>query len=349
MKRTPFTCLTLAAALMLGACAGTGHPSATAPAPAMAAASVTDLAADRTAIKAMAGDYKVTFHFIESAAFVDGYELKEPKKSGAYEVVRVIEERPDFISLQHILVVGDGKEMPFMPIKHWRQDWTFEPSEIPDYVGANTWVRRDLSRAEAKGKWSQVVYQVDDAPRYAGLAAWSHEHGEHSWASNRSWRPLPRRDATTRSDYHAIAAVNRHAITPTGWVHEQDNQKLILTGNQPQVLAHEVGINTYKHFDGFDVAIATDYLEKTEPFWALIRAEWTKLERDHPKFGLTIQGEPMEMYMPILGIAGDVADGKRAPAEAAKEAIDVLKSYVTLKPGTVRERLAADSAEAKQD
>jgi len=341
------TPVALAAALLVGACAGTGKDMAAATP--QAAAPVVDLAADRSAIKAMAGDYKVRFHFIESAAFVAGYELKDPKKSGAYEVVRVIEERPDFISLQHILVVGDGKEMPFMPVKHWRQDWTYEPKEIPEYIGANVWQRKELTPAEAKGKWSQVVYQVDDGLRYSGLAAWNHENGESAWQSNRSWRPLPRRDATTRSDYHAIAAVNRHAITPTGWVHEQDNQKLILTGEKPQVLVHEVGINTYNHFDGFDVKIATDYLEKTEPFWAIIRAEWSKLESDYPAFGLTIQGEPMEMYMPILGIAGDVAEGKRTAAEAAVEALEVLRSYITTTPAPVRQRLADATADAQQN
>ena len=43
---------------------------------------------DREAILAMAGDYKVTFDFQETVALTDGYELKEDKLSGGYEIVR---------------------------------------------------------------------------------------------------------------------------------------------------------------------------------------------------------------------------------------------------------------------
>ena len=55
---------------------------------------------DRQAILAMAGDYKVTFDFIETVAFADGYKLKDRKVSGADEIVRVAEdERSDLIVL----------------------------------------------------------------------------------------------------------------------------------------------------------------------------------------------------------------------------------------------------------
>ena len=61
---------------------------------------------DRQAILAMAGDYQVHFDFTETVPLHEGYKLKDKKLSGGYEVVRVIEDTGDFISLQHILVVG---------------------------------------------------------------------------------------------------------------------------------------------------------------------------------------------------------------------------------------------------
>ena len=159
--------------------------------------------------------------------FVEGYELKEPKLSGGFEVVLVVEDRGDFISLQHILVGGGENGIP---IKHWRQDWQYEPERVLVFVGGNAWEWRDVSPAKRAGRWSQTVYQVDDAPRYAAVGDWSYDDGIAEWTPPSEWRPLPRRDMTTRDDYHAIDAVNRHALTPTGWVHEQDNSKLILTG-----------------------------------------------------------------------------------------------------------------------
>ncbi len=119
---------------------------------------------DRASILAMAGDYKVSFDFTETVSFLAGYELKEPKLSGGHESVRVIEDRGDFISLQHLLVVGPD-EAPFV-VKHWRQDWQYEPARVLTFVGGNAWAWRDVPVSERAGTWSQTVYQVDDAPRY---------------------------------------------------------------------------------------------------------------------------------------------------------------------------------------
>ena len=306
--------------------------------------------ADRKAILAMTGDYKVKFDFQETVSFKEGYAPKERYVTGGHEMVRVIKDTGDFISLQHILIVGDGKDMPLMPIKHWRQDWQYQPNEIIDFIGANTWVKRAISPTERTGAWSQTVYQVDDAPRYAAVAVWDHSDGTAVWTSPVSWRPLPRRDATKRDDYHAIAAVNRHAITPRGWVHEQDNAKLILGGDNPELLVHEIGVNTYEKFDGIKTEIGTNYWDKTGAFWQAIRAEWDDIFDHNIRFGLTIQGEPEELYMQILGIAADVEEGKKPTDEAASEAVALLKSYVTTKPKSVAERLhegnTHDSGEA---
>ena len=47
----------------------------------------------------------------ETVPFVPDYKPLEPKRSGGHEVVRVIEDRGDFISLQQILVMKVGNEV----------------------------------------------------------------------------------------------------------------------------------------------------------------------------------------------------------------------------------------------
>jgi hypothetical protein len=323
-------------ALALGAIGACATTTAGAPAAAVRAAD-TQFQEDRQAILAMAGNYRVTFDFTETVSFDANYTLKDKKLSGGDEIVRVIEDTGDFISLQHILVVGGEKKFP---VKHWRQDWRYEPESVLVFIGANAWETRKLAPAEAKGKWSQVVYQVDDAPRYGAVGAWRHENGVSAWTPPAEWRPLPRRDATTRDDYHAIDAVNRHAITPSGWVHEQDNTKLVLTG-KPRALVREVGVNIYEKFNGFDIAVGDDYWNATKEFWAEMRAEWARIEAENPRFGLTIQGEPEELYMKILDIAEAVEKNGKPVAEAAAEARAVMADYVTTDVGPVGERIAA--------
>lgn len=326
----------LAGMAALSACA-TVEPSETALAVNESASAETEkFQKDREAILAMAGNYRVTFDFRETVALAEGYELKEPKLSGGDEVVRVIEDRGDFISMQHILVVGGDDKFP---VKHWRQDWVYKPENVLVFVGGNAWEKRPLSVDDRKGKWSQVVYQVDDAPRYGAVAEWKHEDGVSTWTPPAEWRPLPRRDATTRNDYHAIKAVNRHVITPEGWVHEQDNSKLVLNKDEPFALAREIGVNTYRKFDDFEIAVADEYWAGTKDYWAAVRAEWTRMEKENNAFAITLVGEPEPLYFELLGIAEAYLQNDKSLEEATTEAKTVIASYTESDIGTLASRL----------
>jgi len=131
---------------------------------------LTDQERDRRAILAMAGEYRVSFDFIEVAGFDGAYAPKQPYQSWGTEKVYVIEDRPGFISLQHLLVTrmigDDGKVAGPFVIKHWRQDWEYEPFQQFVYRGRNTWQSADVPEPVREGAWRQSVYQVDDSPRY---------------------------------------------------------------------------------------------------------------------------------------------------------------------------------------
>lgn len=344
MPTRPHSFLLLsAAALALAACAA--GPTAAAPALANSpvatatAAETADFERDRQSILAMAGDFRVSFDFIETVSFNENYVVMPPKISGGEEVVRVIEDRGDFISIQHILVASHG-DMTF-PIKHWRQDWQYEPERVLVFIGGNAWEWRNVPPTERKGKWSQTVYQVDDAPRYGAVAAWTYDLGAPTWEPPHEWRPLPRRDMTTRDDYHTINAVNRHVITPLGWAHEQDNDKVVLSSGTPVIKAREIGVNTYERDSGFQADVALDYWEATDEFWAEIRDEWADIANETDRFGLTIQGESEALYMPLLELAGAVADGTTPLAEAATKGRQMIRTHVTFEPAPLADRVAA--------
>ena len=153
---------------------------------------------DRRAILAMAGAYRASFDFIEVAGFTAAFQPDKPYQSWGTEKVYVLEDKGTSIVLQHLLVmtmVGeDGKtEAPFV-VKHWRQDWHYEPKDQLVYRGHNTWQRVAVPAAQRKGQWRQTVYQVDDSPRYSGVAAWQHLGNYSAWSDADGWRPLPRRE-----------------------------------------------------------------------------------------------------------------------------------------------------------
>lgn len=326
----------LAAVFPAFGCASSAVPPATQQAQANVAPTI-KFEQDRKAILAMAGNFKVTFDFKETVPLKAGYQLKKPKLSGADEIIRLVEDRGTFISLQHILVVGEGKDTAV--VKHWRQDWTYQPSSVLVFIGGNAWETRRVSAKDAAGTWSQVVYQVEDSPRYGAVGAWSHVNGVSQWTPPAEMRPLPRRDMTTRDDYDAVLAVNRHTITPDGWAQEEENSKLVLRGPH-HALVREIGVNTYKRSDDFQVKMADDYWNATKDFWKLVRADWAKLEKDAPVFGLTMQGEPEPLYMPILELADDIQAGKITTDAAAPKAREVIAKYTTRNIGRLEARIA---------
>ena len=351
---TPRLLVTLPALTVMAACAtapATGRveaPPTASPIPVIApvdapVAMSEQFEQDRAAILAMTGDYRVTFDFTETVSFVEGYELKPPKLSGGFEVVRVVEDTGDFISLQHVLVAGPADNP--MIIKHWRQDWQYEPAEVMVFIGGNAWEMQEIAPAASTGQWSQTVYQVDDSPRYGAVGAWNHDDGISEWTPPAEWRPLPRRDMTTRSDYHAVDAVNRHTITPFGWVHEQDNTKLILGGNAHVALVREIGVNTYRHSDEFDPAPAVAYMESTEGYWAHIRESWETIASEHDHFAIQLQGETEALYIPLLTIADELnSDAISSVEEANMQADAIMSAFVTDQIGRLTSRLRPTEA-----
>lgn len=283
--------------------------------------------ADRQAILAMQGEYTVTFAFTEFLAIDPDYELRPSTETPAREVVIVIADEPGFISLQHLLLVG-AREDP-MVIKHWRQDWQYQPERLMAYRGFNTWEMDAVSADEARGAWSQTVYQVDDSPRYAGLARWEHGVGASTWTPAVSWRPLPRRDATTRDDYDTIAAVNRHTITAWGWTHEQDNSKLVLREDTPRELVREHGINTYRRTELTGVENAHRYWEATADYWADVRAAWDAIMLADV-FTAEDDAEGTLLYGPVLSEGQAVFMGARETEEAFDNAAAVIETRVTV-------------------
>lgn len=305
-------------------CAGATPAASQAP-PAAAAAPIASEAArspqyerDRQSILAMAGDYKVRFDFRETVSFLPDYKPFPAKVSGGHESVRVVKDDGRGIVLQHLLVVDAGGK-PLI-VKHWRQDWTYEPASVLTYTGKNRWTLAAVPASERAGAWSQTVWQTDDSPRYGGVGRWSHDGGVARW-SNDTLRPLARRDATRNPPYDLYAAMNRHALTPTGWVHEQDNAKLGARDGARQVFVHEVVLNTYDRFKDYPVAAADAYWNETKDYWAEVRTAWdAAIARDG---GVYVEEEPENGSVTgptLMGLADKIAEGEIDQARAVAQA-----------------------------
>lgn len=230
---------------------------------------------DVEAIKSMCGCFKVSFNFTETFKYSKDstYKPSKTKHDRALEWVELITNNDDKIQLQHLLIVG-GKEKPFI-IKHWRQDWLFENQDLYMFDKNTHWKYTNVATNKVKGQWTQKVFQVDDSPRYEGTATWVHVDGKSFW-ENTTNAPLARREETQRKDYNVLLRRNRHEITQNGWIHDQDNDKIIRKDNKKDViLAQEKGYNTYTRVDNSQCIAAQNWWKENQQFWKHVRNKWS--------------------------------------------------------------------------
>jgi hypothetical protein len=285
---------------------------------------------DRRAILAMAGPYRVSFDFLEVVRFDPSLKPDAPYQSWGTEYVFVGEDRGDFIALQHILVMRvqqkDGKVSEPIVVRHWRQEWRYQAETLLAYEGADTWARRPVPAQQRSGAWTQSVLQVDDSPRYAARGRWEHADGSSTWISDETWRPLPRREFSVRKDYQVLVGTNRHTITVNGWVQEENNLKTVLESGKPRArmpyLAREYGVARYERIKDYDFGAGRTYYERTEPFWAEVRAAWRELERRDGRFTLRAPVDQGQLFLPFFEYAGKLADGAPHDRDDARAFIE---------------------------
>ncbi|NIJ45680.1 hypothetical protein FHR24_002148 [Wenyingzhuangia heitensis] len=233
---------------------------------------------DREAIKEMCGCFEVSFNFAETFNYSND-SLYRPSKTKqdqtAIEWAQLVIDDKEHISIQHLLQVGPPNK-PFI-VKHWRQDWLYENRDFYMFNGDRQWNYEEKNKKEVNNQWTQKVYQVDDSPRYEGSASWVHVDGKSYW-ENTTTAPLPRREYTKRNDYNLTLRGNRHEVTQYGWLHDQDNAKVIReNGKEDVILAREKGYNTYTKLDDSKCKAAQEWWAKNQGKWELVRNKWNKV------------------------------------------------------------------------
>lgn len=232
---------------------------------------------DANAIKKMCGCFEVTFNFAETFNYSKDslYMPSKNKIANGLEWAQLVTDEDDKVVIQHILQAGNPSEP--MIIKHWRQDWLFENTDLYSYNGDNHWKFEKKDASEVTGQWTQKVYQVDDSPRYEGSASWVHVDSKSYW-ENTTPAPLPRREYTTRGDYNVTMRGNRHEIVENGWIHDQDNAKIIRKeGVTDVILAMEKGYNSYVKVPDARCQAAADWWTKEFDKWVTVRVKWDEV------------------------------------------------------------------------
>lgn len=231
---------------------------------------------EKIPLQNLCGCFNVNFKYAETFSPDDSYQFHEGEKiEGGTELAYPIVNNDRFLSIQHILVVGDS-----MIVKHWREDWSYENPILWAYTDAKKWIKKNLSTSQVKGQWTQSVWEVSDEPRYQGHGKLINLEDETLWISNAD-APLPRREYSVRSDYNILNRTNRIHISDTGYIHEQDNKKIIRIDGTDKLLVEEKGYNTYRKINDDNCAFAKKYWEKNKWFWIKVEEYWTNYLATH--------------------------------------------------------------------
>jgi len=251
---------------------------------------------DIEAIKEMCGCFEIDFKFSETFQYSNdsNYSKSKNYNAKALEYAKLIKDEKGHISIQHLLVMGD------YIIKHWRQDWVFQNKDLLKYDGNNNWKYISKTKKDVKGQWTQKVFQVDDSPRYEGSATWVHADGKSYW-ENSSYAPLPRREYTKRNDYNIMIRGNRHEITKDGWVHDQDNFKVVKDSESDSelIIASEKGINSYTRVDESNCKEAIKWWDENNEKWLLVLEKWNSIysKKDDISLRKSVENKPLFSFL----------------------------------------------------
>ena len=251
---------------------------------------------DKDAIKKMCGCFEVTFNFAETFKYSknDEYSPSKNYSTSGLEWAQLVKDSKNNIIIQHILLVGNPTK-PYV-MKHWRQDWLYENKDFYIYDYNNKWTYKKKNKIQVKGQWTQKVYQVDDSPRYEGSSSWIHIDGKSFWENTTS-APLPRREYTKRNDYNVLLRGNRQEITKKGWVHDQDNFKIIREkGKKDEIIAMEKGINNYLRVNEKKCQAAKEWWEKNSKKWSHVRNSWNKVFSKNKDISLKSKVKETKLY-----------------------------------------------------
>lgn len=271
---------------------------------------------DIKAIKSMCGCYEVKFNFAETFQRTkdEKYAPSKTKYESGLEWVELVEDQPNKIVMQHLLIVSDT-----MIIKHWRQDWEFENTRFYQFFKDTSWKYKTLTPAQVKGQWTQRVFQVDDSPRYEGSATWVHADGRHFW-ENTTDAPLPRREHTLRNDYNVLQRTNVHEIVKEGWIHDQDNRKIVRDdAGKDTVLAEEKGHDVYTKVADSKCAAGQKYWTENKAMWKNVRDKWATVFARNKDLNLYNKIEGQSLFMKLFDLK---------PTATKAETDKIIDSYV---------------------
>ena len=121
-----------------------------------------------------------------------------------------------------------------------------------------------------------------------------------------------------------LIGTNLKTITPSGWVHEQNNKKVVLDENSQilEVLAKEIGLARYERIKGHDWSAGKDYWQATSGFWVKVRDYWTNLLTESKTLELAKEKDGLSLFAKLFAMADEYKKGDTSQIKKINSSID---------------------------
>jgi hypothetical protein len=278
---------------------------------------------DKKIIDKLCGCFNVDFKYAETFSPDTTYKFHNKEETPATaELALPIEVTDNKIAIQHLLIVGKN-----MIIKHWREEWTFENTTLWKYKGDRTWEKTTLPKEQVKGKWTQTIWEVADEPRYQGISQFVHLDNKIIWQSTTD-APLPRREYSVRNDYNILNRTNRLNITDSGYIHEQDNKKIIRNNGVDKLLVEEKGYNNYVKINDNACAAAKAYWETNKLYWGKVRNIWNAYLSKNYTLKIKQKIDDVYLHENLIQLCNDFNAKKITEADIDAKISAEIKKYM---------------------
>ncbi|MNL61574.1 hypothetical protein D3C87_1855200 [compost metagenome] len=105
-------------------------------------------------------------------------------------------------------------------------------------------------------------------------------------------------------------------MTDSGWVHEQDNQKLKVEGSKRTPLVLEKGMNTYRRVDEARCEKARLWWQENKATWHQVQDVWHELYRQSDRIHLLREKNGVPLWQRLFSLTeGKETDETKLKAE----------------------------------
>jgi hypothetical protein len=122
---------------------------------------------------------------------------------------------------------------------------------------------------------------------------------------------------------------NRHLLTDYGWLHEQDNTKILRSTEGDKIIAMEKGLNKYKRVDDSKCAPAIKWWSNTRAYWIDVREVWDEIFAEGEDLNFEKKIDNVLLWERLFSLEEDAIENNKANTPENRQTVrKIINEYL---------------------